>query len=138
MTTIAVKGDVMACDSRLVVSDRFYVCDDKVIRVGDYLVGAAGDSGEIAQFVAWLRDKGEMPKFEDLDALVLSRAGLWHYANDCYGTRVVGGCWASGSGGQAAHAAMLCGKTPEEAIRIAMKCDINTGGPVRVYNLKGE
>jgi 20S proteasome alpha/beta subunit len=138
MTTIAVKGGIMACDSRMAVADRYYVCDDKVIRIGDCLVGAAGDSGDIAQFMAWIKDRGEMPKLEDIDALVLDNKGLWHYTNDCYGTRVVGGCWASGTGGQAAHAAMLCGKTAEEAVKIAIKCDINSGGPVRVYNLKGD
>ena len=138
MTTIAVKGKVMACDSRLAVGDRHYICNDKVVRIGDALVGAAGTANDIAKFITWFEDKGEMPKVEDIDALVLDARGLWHYVNDCYGTRVIGGCWASGTGGQAAHAAMLCGKTPEEAIRIAMKCDINTGGPVRVYNLKGE
>jgi hypothetical protein len=138
MTTIAVRGFVMACDSRLVVDGHYYRCDDKVLLFGDSLMGGAGDWGEVAQFRAWFKDKGDMPKLEDFEVLVLNRAGLWHYCNDCYPTRIVGGCYAIGSGGQAAHAAMLCGKTPEEAIRIAMKCDINTGGPVRVYNLKGE
>ena len=138
MTTIAVKGHVMACDSRLAVGDRHYICDDKIVRIDGALVGAAGKNDDISKFFGWLRDKGDMPDLEDLDALVLNNKGLWHYTNDCYGTRVIGGCWASGTGGQAAHAAMLCGKSPEEAVRIAMKCDINTGGPVRVYNLKVE
>lgn len=138
MTTVAAKAGVMACDSRIAASDRPYHCDDKILRIGDSLAGGAGDWGEVAQFRAWLKDRGEMPKLEDFEALVLNKDGLWHYLNDCYGTRVIGGCWAIGSGGQAAHAAMLCGKTPQEAVRIAMKCDIYTGGPVRVYNLKGE
>lgn len=138
MTTIAVKGDVMACDSRLCVGDRHYICDDKVVRVGDSLVGGAGKANDIDKFLAWLADKGDMPEIDDMDVLVLNSKGLFHYVNDCYATRVVGGCWAVGTGGQAAHAAMLCGKSPKEAIELAKKCDINTGGPVRVYNLKVE
>jgi len=36
----------------------------------------------------------------------------------------------AGSGGNNAHVAMLCGKTPEEAIKIAALCDLGTNNVV--------
>lgn len=43
----------------------------------------------------------------------------------------VGKTFAIGSGCKYAMAAMACGKTPAEAVKVAAKFDCFTGGPVR-------
>lgn len=136
MTTIAVRKGVMACDSRLVTGDRYYVCGDKIKIIGNAIVGAAGSANDIAKFMEWFEaQEKEKPELEDVDALVLDSRGLWHYTNGCYPDRIRDGMWSCGSGGDAAYAAMLCGKTAAEAVSIAIKCDTNSGGPVRVAHL---
>lgn len=47
----------------------------------------------------------------------------------------VGKVFAIGSGSRYAMAAMACGKTPAEAVKIAAKFDPFTGGPVRTLKV---
>lgn len=42
---------------------------------------------------------------------------------------------ATGSGGIAAKAARLAGATVERAVEIAIMCDVNSGGPVRIHTI---
>lgn len=122
------------------MDNEFLTCDDKIERVGECLVGCAGDVSAIFKFLAWFRDqKLERPEFTDdcsFTALVLHRTGMFVYFNSTFGSRVTDKFFAFGSGGMAAKAAMLCGKTPAEAVAIAIKCDKNSGGPVRNFSLE--
>lgn len=139
MTTIAVNRKEMACDSRVSWDSEFGVVSDKVQRVGDVLVGLSGIHNECAKFMAWFRTKGEAPEFDaekGFEAVVLSSTGIDIYINGIYPLRLADPFYCTGSGGLAARGAMYCGKTPAEAVAIAIKCDKNSGPPVRTYKLE--
>jgi len=139
MTTIACNREVMACDSRVSWDNEYATCDDKVLRIGGELVGTSGNTASIFKFLAWYKTQGERPEFsgeEDrFEAVVLNKTGIYLYINTTYPMRIRESTYATGSGGMAAKAAMLCGKTPAEAVSIAIKCDKNSGPPVRCYSL---
>lgn len=142
MTTIVATRKCMAADSR-VSGDGVIYNTTKVMRIGDNLVGVAGTVSATTRFLSWFgkgcpADGVTFSDDDDFSGLVLNAKGLFYYAECCDPDKICNPFAAIGSGAQAALAAMHCDKTPEEAVRIAMKCDINTGGPVRVYNLKGE
>jgi hypothetical protein len=142
MTTIACNREEMACDSRSSYDGgEFFTCDDKIERIGDSLVGCAGKFSSIFKFLAWFRNQSaERPEMDDEDftAVVLNRKGIWIYDGTTYPSRVAQTSFAIGSGSQGAFAAMLCGKSPSEAVAIAIKCDKHSGGPVRQFSLQVE
>jgi 20S proteasome alpha/beta subunit len=130
----------MACDSRSSYDNgEHYICDDKIIRLADELVGCAGEVGDIFKFLAWYRTSGEIerPELKDMEAVVLNRDGIFHYNSSTYGSRVAQPFFAIGSGSMAANAAMWCKKSPTKAVEIACQLDKSTGGPVRTFKLKG-
>jgi hypothetical protein len=139
VTTIACSRDEMACESLCTFGSESFVCDEKVIRIGDELVGCAGDTDAIFKFLEWYRTKGERPEIDGekrWEVVVLSKAGIQVYVNSLYPMNVREKFYVAGTGSMAAKAAMLCGKSPTEAVRIAIKCDRNSGGPVRTFPLK--
>jgi len=141
MTTIACSRDEMSCDSRTSYdSGEFFTCDDKVERIGAALVGCAGDIAGIFKFLAWFKNQErERPEFdseEKFEAVVLNKDGIFHFSNCAYASKVCQPFFAIGSGAMAAKAAMLCDKTPSEAVSIACKCDKNSAGPVRTFALR--
>ena len=139
MTTIAVSRVAMAADSRTRWdTGEFLTCDDKIEEIGESLVGCAGDVAAIFKFLQWFRNQDrERPEFDDknFDAVVLDSTGIYLYAGTTYPSRIRDPDFAIGTGSMAAKAAMLCGKTPAEAVAIAIKCDKNSGGPVRNFIL---
>jgi hypothetical protein len=142
MTTIACNRQEMACDSRTSFeSGEFFTCDDKIERVGQALIGCAGDVGAIFKFLAWYRnqdrDRPEFTEDEKFDAVALTKDGIYYFAGCAFGCKVIQPFFSIGSGAMAAKAAMLCDKSPAEAVAIAVKCDKNTAAPVRVVALKG-
>ena len=140
MTTIACSRTEMASDSRTSFENgEFLTCDDKIERIGECLVGCCGNTDSIFKFLAWFRNQEkERPEFSDGDsfiAVVLNKRGIFYYNDSTYSSRVRDPFFTTGTGGMAAKAAMLCGKTPAEAVAIAIKCDKNSGGPVRNFAL---
>lgn len=139
MTTIAVDRKSMSCDSRSSYDDgEYFTCDDKVERIGKSLVGCAGSHENISKFIEWFRDQSkDRPDFGDdpMTAVELTKDGIYVYSSTTYRSKVRDPFFAVGSGSMAARAAMLCGKTPAEAVAIAIKCDKNSGGTVRTYQL---
>lgn len=140
MTVIVCNRKEMSCDSRSSYENgEFYTCDDKIERIGAALIGCAGSIDAIFKFLEWYRTKGERPSFDGEDrveVVELDKDGIWSYSNSTYRMKVCDPFFAIGSGSMAARAAMLCGKSPKEAIAIAIRCDKNSGGPVRTFSLK--
>lgn len=131
MTTIAVNRAMMAGDS---------LCDDggmrtkgqKVFESADgCILGFAGSFAQGIRFVEWYEDEeGAPPNCDEVSILILDRKGkitLW----DGHPTPIKEKFYAIGTGAQAAMSAMMCGKTPQEAVKIACKIDMNTGLPVK-------
>lgn len=129
----------MSCDSRTSFDNgEFFSCDDKIERIGDSLVGCAGKVDSIFKFLRWFRNQEqERPDMADEEfcAVVLNKHGIFVYLNTTYPSRVHEPHFSIGSGSQAARAAMFCGKSPAEAVSIAIKCDRNSGGKVRTFIL---
>lgn len=141
MTTIAVSRSEMACDSRQSGDEQYFKVADKILIVDNELIGSSGDSDQIAKFLTWYRksdDGSDPPRLSDTtNVVVLNEDGIYYYAGCGYPTLIDERFFAVGSGALAALAAMSCGKSPMEAVRIACKFDKNSGPPIRNYKLRG-
>jgi hypothetical protein len=141
MTTIAAdsKRGLMACDSMTSTADAWWP-STKVHRAGNALIGGAGESAAIRQFVAWYADGLRLPKPKLPDTfccLVLNPDGLFYWASNLIPEPIERGFHAIGSGGNAALGAMLAGANVKRAVEIATQVDTGSGGEVVLHKLRG-
>lgn len=140
MTTIAMdhRTGVAASDSKCTIG-AIWVTSTKVFRHKDELIGLAGLDSQGQRWLEWHKSgkKGAAPKMDQADALILRRDGVYYVQDDCAEFRVERGFHAIGTGAAAAMAVMLAGHSAEEAVRIAIQVDAQSGGEVQVFNLKG-
>lgn len=152
MTTIAYKDGVLAADSQVTYGEdggaRKHTCKKlfrKTVGTGrkahDVIIATAGESSPGMIFVDWYGTDKPIPEvFLHLDAdftcLVLTPRGLFEYDVYCRGEEITEDCYAIGSGAKAALAAMHCGKSALEAVRIAARIDPYTGGRVVTETLE--
>lgn len=141
MTTIAYKDGVMASDSKIHWQNNAFEDNELKIRrlaSGD-LIGIAGDSGDLdfmSDYCQGLCDKKDMP--DNLDSYIIvceKRTGKVYIMEEKLKRIDVGESYAIGSGMQYALAAMECGKTAIEAVKIASKFDPWTGGKIHWLEL---
>ena len=139
MTTLfaSAKDGVMVADSMTGTGEQWWSDPDKVIRIGDELIGFAGNAAEGDRWLAWYKagQNGPMPKVPGATALILSSAGL--RILDCTGSyvQIARGFMGIGTGGVAATAAYMAGTDAETAVYIATQIDPNSGGDVVVHQL---
>lgn len=142
MTTIAYRDGVMAADSLVTGHGIRMGSLAKVIRAKDgTLAGAAGNTLDSAKLLTWVRLMGaecrdnDVPPTEDKDTslLIAYPDGIveWIGAHDGR-VAVDAGFHAIGSGGEIAIGAMAFGATAEQAVEIACRFDVWSGGPVQV------
>lgn len=144
MTAIAASiiTRTMAADTRMNVGDFYFPCK-KIVRVGNKLIGAAGTNTETTKFIQYMEDlitdeftpKPKIKKDADFEALVMDDEGLYYYEHDCIPNKILREFHAIGSGGAPTLAALLCGKTPEQAVKIACEINSQCGLPVTVLKL---
>lgn len=135
MTAIACNRQMMAADS-LSTSDGTKSRAVKIFRVGDEIVGFAGEIQCGLAFVDWYRDRSRIkPDIDNFSALVLSKDGITQYENRLVPIPIFEQFAAIGSGQDAALAAMHAGKSPKEAVAIACKVRSDCGTPVKVMKL---
>lgn len=158
MTTIAVKDGVMVGDGRCSLGSTV-IKDDmvKVFWINNHLMGGAGRARSISTFAQWLQkhtdyaivnqEVGDLvdlipPVLEDDDeftALVLTpdKQVLMYDGNIALnlGQDVSA---SIGSGSVFALAAMDAGASAEEAVSIAMKRDVYSGGEITIVQLEQE
>lgn len=111
----------------------------KVFRIGDHIVGCAGGGDDAATYVAWCkmgRDPDMLPDGMDLNAVHLTPKGVFICCRPGYHLQKVTPPIAIGSGSEYAEGAMLAGATPTEAVRIAAKKEMGTGGKVTTLSLE--
>ena len=139
MTTIAVdhRTGVAASDSKCTIG-AIWVTATKVYRHKDELIGIAGADAQGQRWFDWYKagKKGTLPKFDQAEALILRKDGLYYVEDGGTEYRIERGFHAIGSGGAAAMAVMLAGHSAEEAVRIAIQVDAQSGGEVQVFNLR--
>lgn len=143
MTTIVadLRTNQMAADSRVTSGNAFYESQKLFESPDGALIGVAGSMNDALLFVEWYQagaDRTQRPVWEsdEFEALVLNEAGLARWNKDCMRLPVKGRqFYAIGSGGYAAMGAIYAGADLVEAIKIAAKCDLGTGGQVVIKEL---
>ncbi len=132
MTTVTYRDGIMSADSRATHGDAGTTSAIKLFRkrVGrrEHLIGIAGDLYAALIFVEWY-GKGEAKRpeqfadlfdaGEDFGALIWDGRSLWECNRLCRLAPVEEPYFAIGSGAPYALAAMDCGKSAREAVRIA-------------------
>lgn len=150
MTTIAYRNGIIAADSQTTISggasgDVKGVCQKlfkKKIGKGKaartVIIATSGESAPGLVFVDWYGTGGARPETlrdSDFTCLVLEKDGLYEVDALCRPERVKEPFYAVGSGRKAAMAAMLCGKSAREAVKIAAMLDPYTGGRIVTMRL---
>lgn len=141
MTTICATRFRMGADWRASGNGTRYKVK-KIRRIGEAIVGAAGDSESCAKFLAWMdrcATKNEPPpklgKDAELEALILTPAGLFVCGRECVPEEIEDVFFAIGSGAAAALGALHMGATVETAVEVAAKVDPATGDGMDVLTL---
>lgn len=133
MTTVATDGKTIASDSLQQGVHIDQVVCKKIHRVKGAVVGLAGDVQDGKKFLSWLRGGDKADLSNNFEALVVDGGVAYHYTDHI---PVNAGLPAAiGSGAGYAMAAMLAGCSPREAVKIAIKLDIGSRGPVREMKL---
>lgn len=158
MTTIATKDGFMCSDGRMSLGATIIKDDTiKVFNINNHLVGVCGAARAISTFVSWLQKHTDyrmvseqvgdlvdlippvLEQSEDYTALVVTpdkQVLLYDngvpidMGNDVH--------MAIGSGGDFALSAMDSGLSAEEAVKVAMKRDVYSGGTITVVSLEEE
>lgn len=130
----------MASDTRATLGDMSFPTK-KIHKAGDSLVGCAGGGNDCDFFIRWVAagmiddQRPVMESPDEFQALVLNYDGLFYYDHSCVAYKIERDFHAIGTGGMAALAALMCGKTPKRAVEIACKINPNSGLPVEVLSL---
>lgn len=134
MTTICWDGETLAADSQAICNFKSDI--RKIHRLPDgRLFAGAGAVQEVLAVLEYLRG-GEKPTgLENFEAMLI-QAGSAAYLGDRLMHKPITAPYAIGSGSQFAIAAMACGKTAAEAVRIAIRFDNGSGGRVESMRLK--
>jgi hypothetical protein len=145
MTTIAANRECIAADTRVVNGSSYYHAP-KIFRIGNSLLGTAGDGFACLAWVEWFKSPRRNPQtLHRMFGETVDRDAIWivelnpsgiHFWNG-WGVpeTILDDCFAVGTGGMAALEAMRSGKTPEEAVHRALAHDENSGPPVQVEYL---
>ena len=142
MTVIAWDGTTLAADKRCVAGSTIKTTT-KIWRVGELLVGIAGDLSFGMEMLDWIkqgRNPSDFPKnqrtYEDfVSVLVVDENGqAWVYERSPHPFMIEDACTAIGTGRDFALAAMYCGKTAAEAVAIACRLDNGCGNGVNTLN----
>ena len=133
MTTVVYRDGVLAADT-LVTADGIKVGHkSKLVRLKrSHLIGFAGDIKYYTKFLEREPEDnltGEFSVIEVIDGRVLT------YSGDNLPEQIEAPFYAIGSGWEIAMGALAMGATAEEAIKITMEYDINTGGEVECIAL---
>lgn len=141
MTVIATDGQSMAGDGLCTgngLKHSFAVAKVRKLS-GGRIVGMCGDTYAFDSFVTWIEDGAQLGHPIDLgdefEALVLHPDGSVRSYDGKGRTIPQEAPAVAGSGGAIALGAMLHGATPGEAVNIASKRDVHSGGRIKVEYL---
>lgn len=147
MTTIAWDGKTLATDSQRTSGDIVESDDEKklYVDIGGYLaVAGCGDLMGSEEIFNWIKSNkvDQFPKIDSKDVssviCIKKDRSVLIYRHDGHGRSISHrGILADGSGWEIALGAMDAGATAVEAVEIAIKRDINSGGKVQSYTFEG-
>jgi hypothetical protein len=146
MSTVAYDGKTIAADSQGTTSGGIEpVPFKKIWRIKKHaqwtLAGGVGDYDACVTFVKWVMAGccEKMPE-ANLDDVVLftvdKKFRLQIIGSQGFPILTIKTPYAMGSGGDYALAAMICGKTAREAVKVAIQLDANSGGRIVSYGAK--
>lgn len=136
MTTIAYKKGVVACDKQGTWYNQGMQAPFKAIATDDVVYLVTGELVEGLRFVNYLQEGSKKPpKLKNATVYEFNKKSgkLCVWECNYISLPVIERVWADGSGGQIALGAMAFGASPEEAVKIATKYDIYTGGGVQSW-----
>ena len=144
MTTVAYKDGIMAFDSR-VTSDYSHIgYMTKGRKTSKFLVSTCGSVEEGEMFMDWIAGGGitaDRKLFgldKDLDNFIgmcVNKSGkVFIYESKLYPFVIDAPFHAIGSGADFAIGAMAAGKSATDAVKIAAKFDLATGGAIRTIS----
>lgn len=138
MTTIAWDGKTLAADSRCTSSGLPYRVN-KCCRLSDgMLFAGAGTMSAYDAVRQWLENKGPRPEaLKDFTGLLIDTdSSIWLMDETANRYEIFASFFAIGSGRDFAIAAMALGKSALEAVELASRFDVWTGGPLVELPLK--
>lgn len=147
MTTIATDGKTMAVDSQINAGGIIEpVSATKIFKIlspqlGHVIVGFSGDTHLTHTILDTIKD-GTLPTpgvvgDGEFEVTILTSDGKAFQMGSSYPNYVECGVPnASGSGKLIALGAMLAGASPKEAVEIAAKIDVYTGGKINVMSFE--
>ncbi len=145
MTTIACDGKTVAADGLSCCGDERIETDTKKLIVdGQHIYGITGDYPIFDAAVKWYLEgakPGEQPKASSekngggWSFLVFKPDHVVSFTDDMPYADTFPYPAAFGSGNDYAMGAMYAGKSSQEAVQIAAKLTITTGGIISVFNL---
>lgn len=133
MTTIAYDGKTLATDSLTTAGDTAFGSSKKIHKLKDGWVALCGDVSWELDVIAWLNG-GPTPVLGENDnvgGLVIRKKGeVFEFGRNL---RLFHACvpWAGGSGESFALAALSLGYNAEQAVELACKLDIRSGGAIQ-------
>ena len=145
MTCIAFDGVTLAADKRACYGTTITTVT-KIRRIGDLLVGGAGESSFIGAMLDWIekgRDPATLPKTQaDKDdwqpVLVIEADGTTSlYERTAHPIRHEQQHIAIGSGREYAMAAMYLGCTAKDAVAVAIALDSTCGNGIDTLEYRG-
>ena len=137
MTVIATDGYTMAGDSIVTSGDGtlYSKTYKKVHRVGNEIIGLAGNTSHCTAYLEYIKNGGEKPELDNFHALHLTSNGVFLVDDKTLNKLKVKVPYAIGSGAEIALGAMLEGATPAKACRQAIKRNVRCGGRIVVEGL---
>ena len=144
MTTVAYKDGLLACDSLISMTDNINY-GEKYLITDKHVWGFAGCRGNVLLFIEWINagmDRKALPaiaKDDGFSAIQIDRNDLtvsvW-FPPQLIAQKINSDHEAIGSGGSIAMGAMGFGASAAEAVEVAARHDVYTGGPIHVIDVK--
>ncbi|MGH8759594.1 MAG: hypothetical protein ACREVW_08805 [Burkholderiales bacterium] len=129
MTTIAYDGRTLAADTQSQTSVLLKM--HKLHRLPDGSIFAgSGSAQEVLAVLAWLRGGDKPGHLNDFEGLIVTPQGTERLGERLMRVPSLEPFYAIGSGAHFALAAMACGKSAVQAVRISARFDPYTGGRV--------
>lgn len=139
MTTWIYKNGIIVSDS-LVTENGYKVGEFKKIHKTQdgWLAAGAGSISDINKFFKWaeVRDIDDIVKLDNLDGFLVSPEGeTFCVETDFVPYKIKGNFFTGGSGANLAQGALAAGATIMDAMDVAFKYDVHTGGEIFVEKL---
>ena len=139
MTIICWRNGILASDSQM-TNGILAGKTKKLFKINNAAIGFSGDLVDGLKLIEFLRSNDEQPPTlsEDFEALAMDlRTGkCTYYEKQLVPVPILDKFEAIGTGSELAMGAMEHGATAIEAVRVAIKRDINSGGRVVVIRKK--